>query len=362
MGDVKEQKLNMIYSTKHNKNTNEDPKTSSVFENLMLLPDNVFWEILQTAAANKGILPEDAGILSDDYCFWPKWNPSSIYDTGNCNYVEPDVFFRFGNIDVIVEAKYSDNHGQYREEWEREFKAYLNEFENDKKKVVLLAVGGNRTFELESEIKIGRRKCPVVKYSWVKLLNAVLDYEEQGLSSIDDENQSSMKRIIRNIEFSFQNIGIIKIKDKVELKGLRNLYALGQVFQSAISRETKYYALSYCKEEVNRLHYGCQFEVKPKDGRKKSIKLSIALWINGQEVIAIEARKFEKWAGKLCKLIENDKKFSSKYAEKPQWENNCYYFDAKEKFYKEFSEAETFDAQVAIVSKLIDDVCLFYIK
>lgn len=36
------------------------------FENLMLLPDNVFWEILQTAAANKGILPEDAGLLSDD--------------------------------------------------------------------------------------------------------------------------------------------------------------------------------------------------------------------------------------------------------------------------------------------------------
>lgn len=56
----------MIYSTKHNKNTNEDPKTSSVFENLMLLPDNVFGEILQTAAANKGILPEDAGLLSDD--------------------------------------------------------------------------------------------------------------------------------------------------------------------------------------------------------------------------------------------------------------------------------------------------------
>ena len=126
----------MIYSTKHNKKTNEDPKTSIVFENLMLLPDNVFWEILQTAAENKGILPEEAGLLFDDYYFWPKWNPNSTYDTGNGNYVEPDVFFRFGNIDVIVEAKYSDNHGQYREEWEREFKAYLNEFENDKKKVV----------------------------------------------------------------------------------------------------------------------------------------------------------------------------------------------------------------------------------
>ena len=94
----------------------------------MLLPDNVFWEILKSAASNKGILPEDAGLLVDDYEFWPKWNPNSIYDTGNSSFVEPDVFFRFGNIDVIVEAKYSDSGGQYREEWEREFKAYLNTY------------------------------------------------------------------------------------------------------------------------------------------------------------------------------------------------------------------------------------------
>ena len=113
---------------------------------------------------------------------------------------------------------------------------------------------------------------------------------------------------------------------------------------------------------MNSIHYGYQFEVKPKDGRKKSVWLSIALWINEQEVIAIEARNRENWAGRLCKLIENGKKFSSKYAEKPYQDKNYYYFDAKEKFYKEFSEAETFDAQVDIVSKLIDDVCLYYLK
>ena len=37
----------MIYSTQHNKHINEDPKTSIVFGNLMLLPDNVFWGILK---------------------------------------------------------------------------------------------------------------------------------------------------------------------------------------------------------------------------------------------------------------------------------------------------------------------------
>ena len=200
----------MIYSTQHNKNTNEDPKTSVVFENLMLLPDNVFWYILKTSASNKGILPEEAGMLEDEFSFWPKWNPNSKYKTGNSSYVEPDIFFRFRNIDVIVEAKYSDHTGQFRGEWEREFKAYLNEYEDDKKKVVLLAVGGNPTFDREPEIKVGKHKCPIVKYSWVSLLKAVLDLEKSEFLEIEDDYQSSMKRIIRNVEIGFQNLGIHK--------------------------------------------------------------------------------------------------------------------------------------------------------
>ena len=322
----------MIYSTQHNKNTNEDPKTSVVFENLMLLPDNVFWNILKTAASNDGILPDDAGLLADDFLFWPKWNPNSKYDTGNSNFVEPDIFYRFENLDVIVEAKYSDYSGQYRDEWEREFKAYLNEYSEDKKKVVLFAVGGNRTFEREPELRVDKYRCPVVKFSWASLLNAVLAYEEEKLSNITDERLSSIKRIVRN-------------------------------FQASISRETELYTLSYYKEDTNSMHYGYQFEVTPKDGRRNSIWLSIALWFNEQEVIAIEARNNDSWAGRLCKKIEEGKRFSSKYAEKPYLEdNNNYYFDAKDKFYQEFNDAETFDAQVNVVSKLIDDVCKYYLK
>lgn len=351
----------MIYSTLHNKNTNEDPKTSVVFENLMLLPDNVFWDILKSAASNKGILPDDAGLLADDFAYWPKWDPNSKYDTGNNSYVEPDVFFRFDNLDVIVEAKYSDYSGQYKDEWEREFKAYLNEFEEDKKKVVLLAVGGNRTFERVPDLIVGKRKCPVVKYSWENLLNAVLTFEKKVLSNIENENQSSMKRIIRNVEYGFQNLGIYKYQKKVELKGLSNLYTLGKVFQKAIKRETDLYTLSYYKEDVNSEHYGFLFSVEPKDGRRKTIWLSIALWINDQEVVSIEARN-DTWAAKLCEKIENGTRFSSKYAKKPELWSNRYYFDAKDQFYHDFNEAETFDAQVDIVSKLIDDVCLYYLK
>lgn len=85
------------------------------------------------------------------------------------------------------------------------------------------------------------------------------------------------------------------------------------------------------------------------------------MWIDDEEVIAIEARNEDTWAGKLCKQIEDGKKFTSKYL-CPYKDGNRYYFEAKDRFYQEFSEAETFDAQVDLVSKIIDDVCLYYLK
>lgn len=354
----------MIYSTQHNKNTNEDPRTSVVFENLMLLPDSVFWGILKESAANKGILPENAGLLSENFHFWPKWEPTTPYNTGNTNYVEPDVFFRFENFDVIVEAKYSDSNGQYREEWEREFKAYLNEYENDRKKVVLLAVGGNPTFEREPEIQVGKYKCPIVKCSWEKILETVLAFEKKELSIIENENQSSMKRIIRNIECGLKNNGIYKNNKKVEIKGINNLFVLGKIFQKVIYEGAKeQHTLKYFREDINKLKYGYQFEVMPKDDNKKHIWLSVAIWLEW-EMISIEARLDDGWAGELCNQIRKGKEFISDYAEEPYFdeEYGSYYFNATDKFYQEFSHAQTFDAQVELVSKYIDEVCLYYLK
>ena len=346
----------MIYSTYHNKNTNEDPKTSIVFENLMLLPDNVFWNILKDSADNEEILPKDAGLMGDNFYFWPKWNPNSKYDTGNSNYVEPDVFFRFENIDVIVEAKYSDDKGQYREEWEREFKAYLNEFESDKK-VILLAVGGNSTTEREPDIEVDKHKCPIVKYSWYRLLEAVLAFEKKELSNIENENQSSIKRIIRNIEVGFKNLGIYKYNKKVELKGLSNLYTLGNGVEFATKRVTEQNSLSNNGWDLHNSHYGVKFIVKPKDTSIVQVNMSIALWINNQELLAIGINQ-----GKITEQIIGNVSFTFEYAKKPYLEEQIYYLDAEDKFYQEFNEAGTFDAQCEIVSKYIDEVCQFWLN
>ena len=62
----------MLHSTYHHKETNEVPKTSAVFENLMLLPDNVFWYILrQSCFSNDMMLIYSGKQLS--YDFWPHW-------------------------------------------------------------------------------------------------------------------------------------------------------------------------------------------------------------------------------------------------------------------------------------------------
>ena len=88
----------MIHSTIYNKNTNEDPKTSTIFEHLVLLPDNIFYSVIYKSIRTfKNEIPKEAGTL-ESFEFWPKWNPEN---TINSNYVEPDVFIRFKNFDLI---------------------------------------------------------------------------------------------------------------------------------------------------------------------------------------------------------------------------------------------------------------------
>ena len=74
----------MLHSTYFHKETYEDPKTSAIFENLLLLPDNVFWHILRQSCYSHEDLPTNPGkLLSFD--FWPHWDSKG---TNNSKYVE----------------------------------------------------------------------------------------------------------------------------------------------------------------------------------------------------------------------------------------------------------------------------------
>ncbi len=47
----------MLLSTCHNKDTYEHPKTSLVFETMLKLPDELFWEVLRAACFDNDNLP-----------------------------------------------------------------------------------------------------------------------------------------------------------------------------------------------------------------------------------------------------------------------------------------------------------------
>lgn len=196
----------MLHSTYHHKETNEDPKTSAVFENLMLLPDNVFWHILRQSCFSNDMMPIHSGHLLS-YDFWPHWDRT---DTDNKIYVEPDLFIRFELFNVIIEAKYSDTGGQYERQWKQEITAYHNEFGNQKP-FVFIAVGGNMSILAESLSLKDERVC-IYKCNWLSLLMTVNKYRnELEAISVPDMNVSATMRLLDNIILAFNINGVYNI-------------------------------------------------------------------------------------------------------------------------------------------------------
>lgn len=196
----------MIHSAYYHKDTHEDPKTSTVFESMLMLPDELFWKILRCACFNNDNLPLVAGKI-ESYEFWPHWDPSK---TTNSNLVEPDLFIRFQLFDVIIEAKYSDGGGQYLQQWKNEIQAYNNEYSDENKLVYFIAVGGNADKQTES-VKLAK-DVTVNKCTWLSILIQVVKYREElcGLSFRTDEN-SSLLRILELIELGFNIHGVYNI-------------------------------------------------------------------------------------------------------------------------------------------------------
>lgn len=349
----------MIYSSKHHKYTNEDPKTSTIFETLMLLPDNLFWNILRNSTRNdKSNLPEDAGQLQS-YYFWPKWNPTN---TNNTNYVEPDVFFRFEKIDVIVEAKYGDDSGQYYEEWEREVIAYSNEFEKDKRNVILLSVGGNPDYSEEAPINYNSVSCQILKYRWGDLLEQLLLIEKKLVSDSEKIKQQPLFRLITLIKEGFEIMGVSDYKKKTELKACENIYSFFKMIEDSYKRN-----IDICKFSGNSLaataeRYIFRFKVTPENKSKEEFWIGIGIWFNGS-ILALEMDP--RWPGSssLIKGIEKkEKKHIFNYLTEMYMDSGEYYIDATDKFYDDFSASQTYEEQLKILNSFVDEFLYLYLK
>lgn len=196
----------MIHSKYHNKKTYEDQKTSSVFETMLMLPDELFWGVLRSACFDNDNLPQVAGQI-EDYEFWPHWDPTG---TTNSTLVEPDVFIQFQSFDLIIEAKYGEQGGQYYQQWENEIIAYRNEY-GDEKPVYFLAVGGNAD-KASASVKV-RKNVIVNKCTWLSLLIQItrLRDEYDALSMISNTH-SAVIRLLNLIELAFNVHGVYNIR------------------------------------------------------------------------------------------------------------------------------------------------------
>lgn len=197
----------MLHSRYHNKDTYEDPKTSAIFENLMLLPDNVFWHLFRGSCFDNSVLPIHSGRLLS-YSFWPHWDKTG---TNNTYFVEPDLFLQFENFNVIIEAKYGDLCGQYEYQWKQEIIAYGNEysFENP---FLFIAVGGNMSTYTEN-VKVKGKNVSIYKCNWLSLLISVNKYSKEldGIT-FPDYSLSATQRLLDNIVLAFNVNGVYNIK------------------------------------------------------------------------------------------------------------------------------------------------------
>ncbi len=171
-------------------NTCEDSLTSTVLDLLKYLPAPIFWDIIKTSLIDKKV-PKHIG-EPKTIEFWPNWNPEN---TNNSKRVEPDVFIRFDEYDVIIEAKRYDYGGQTENQMNNEIISYHNEYGMDNKKLIFIKLGGLNSDKNEDSHENHIQIC---KTTWSRLLNTIVKTKEQFENS-DHNHFSSYIRIFNDI-------------------------------------------------------------------------------------------------------------------------------------------------------------------
>jgi len=183
----------------------EDTLTSVVFDNLLHLPNNLFWKIIKESCFENN-LPCFINSI-DSYEFWPSWYTQN---SNNEYKVEPDLFIRFDNFDLIIEAKL--NLVQDLNQWKDQFIGYNDNYNQYKqnKNVYLLAIGGIND-ENEIEIKVNNYgSIKVVKCRWSNILEKLVSINSI-LVNYNFLNIDNIIRIINTIIAGLEMHGFEKI-------------------------------------------------------------------------------------------------------------------------------------------------------
>lgn len=198
----------MIYAIKHNKvnraifKDNEDAFTSSIFERLMYLPTELLHHIF--AAALFDSIEGLELYQIESIAFWPNWNPEY---TTNKTHVQPDVFIRTAKQDIIIEAKRKDVKQQSQHQWKKEIQAYHNEYAEDFKPLVFIALGGLHTREMEI-ITVKDIDQNIYMCSWKNILNTIQNIiHDMELATNYTNNNIAISKILKDMILCFELFG-----------------------------------------------------------------------------------------------------------------------------------------------------------
>ncbi len=178
----------------------EDSLTASVITHLLHLPCELFWRILRNACYTEN-LPEYPGEPLE-VIPWPKWNAKG---SKNTNYVEPDVFIRFPEFDLIFEAKRWDDGMQNPDQWWRELIGYLNEYGEERQQVRLIALGGilgtsDMMLTVPASGERQETHCPVHMCKWERVMaECQRMLKEISLQKYPSSQSKSHERILSDL-------------------------------------------------------------------------------------------------------------------------------------------------------------------
>ncbi|GEC80226.1 hypothetical protein [Flavobacterium aquatile] len=219
--------ISYFHRRKGNLGTCEDSLTAVVFDTLKYLPTEMFWSILKRSLYYDKLPVASGDLLS--ISFWDKWKAK---DTTNSNFVEPDVFLRFNEFDVLIEAKRHNEKQQSGNQMKNEIQAYYNEFAADDKALYFIQLGGLHHINDELDYSFKDKNVIICKTNWTRLLDQI-DTENTKIKNSGLTILSSYNRIL---EDAINGFGLhqyykkrwlknLSIKSSIELQPLEKLFS-----------------------------------------------------------------------------------------------------------------------------------------
>ena len=190
--------ISLYHKSKGKLHICEDSMTSHVFDLMKYLPVELFWSIMKNSLYQDK-LPDYSGEIQN-ILFWEKWNADK---TDNSRFVEPDLFLRFKNFDIIIEAKRYDDFQQIEQQHKAQMQSYINVFEKDKKQLFYIQLGGLHNKDNVPNKIFNNHEIIICKSDWSNILTQIVK-EKENLENVNLSSLVPCKRILEDLIIGFE--------------------------------------------------------------------------------------------------------------------------------------------------------------